>query len=114
MAVGIRNSYLPVEHFVPFAKGTVDAGANCRGEGVSLAVLPPFLCAVKEMGVNITNNNPSPDFVGSSLYTREPSLRVLGYPSSVFFATSCKKSTFPQGKAKIKATLSGRFFMLLR
>ena len=38
------------------------AGANCRGEGVSLAVLPPFLCAVKEMGVNITNNNPTPFF----------------------------------------------------
>ncbi|MBQ5667062.1 MAG: hypothetical protein IIV40_02695 [Oscillospiraceae bacterium] len=30
------------------------AGANCRGGGVSLAALPPFLCAIKEMGVNIT------------------------------------------------------------
>ena len=32
-------------------EGTAFAGANCRGEGVSLAVTPPFLCAVKEMGV---------------------------------------------------------------
>jgi hypothetical protein len=59
MAVEIRNRNLAVGRFVPFAKGTAFAGANCGGEGVSLTVLPPFLCAVKEMGVNITNNNPS-------------------------------------------------------
>ena len=35
------------------------AGANCRGVGISLAALPPFLCANKEMGVNIINDNPS-------------------------------------------------------
>ena len=35
-------------------EGTAFAGANCRGGGVSLAALPPFLCAIKEMGVNIT------------------------------------------------------------
>ena len=47
--VKIRKHYLPVGHLSPL-EGTAFAGANRRGEGVSLAVLPPFLCAVKEMG----------------------------------------------------------------
>ncbi len=51
MAVVIRNRNLPVVRFSPL-EGTAFAGANRRGEGVSLTVLPPFLCAVKEMGVN--------------------------------------------------------------
>lgn len=53
--VKIRKHYLPVGHLSPL-EGTAFAGANRRGEGVSLAVLPPFLCAVKEMGVNIKSN----------------------------------------------------------
>ena len=53
--VKIRKHYLPVGHLSPL-EGTAFAGANRRGEGVSLAVLPPFLCAVKEMGVNIILN----------------------------------------------------------
>ena len=52
MAVGIRNCYLAVVRISPL-EGTAFAGANRRGESVSLTVLPPFLCADKEMGVNI-------------------------------------------------------------
>ncbi|MBR2639567.1 MAG: hypothetical protein IKD39_03250 [Oscillospiraceae bacterium] len=46
----LKIAILSVERFSPL-KGTAFAGANSRGEGVSLAVIPPFLCAVKEMGV---------------------------------------------------------------
>ena len=44
--------------------------------------------------------NPSVCFADTSLCTREalPS-GLLGNPSSVFSATSCRKATFPSGKA---------------
>ena len=43
--------------------------------------------------------NPSVAVGDTSLYTREAALRVACNPSSVFSATSCRKSTFPSGKA---------------
>ncbi len=54
MAVDIQNHNLPVERFVPFLRGQLARERQQGLEGVSLAALPPFLCAVKEMGVNIT------------------------------------------------------------
>ena len=58
MAVQNRKHKLSGGEFCPL-EGTAFAGANCRGESVSLAVLPPFLCAVKEMGVNTREISPS-------------------------------------------------------
>ena len=50
---GIGISVLTVERFSPLMKGTAFAGANCRGWKAFLWRVPPFLCAVKEMGVHI-------------------------------------------------------------
>ena len=49
---GIGISVLMVERFSPLMKGTAFAGANCRGWKAFLWRVPPFLCAVKEMGVH--------------------------------------------------------------
>ncbi len=61
---------------------------RCRGDPCGR----PFLM---EQGYN-----PSVCFADSSLYTREPALRVIGYPSSVFFAEG-EKSTYTLAVPKI-------------
>jgi len=50
---GIGITVLTVERFSPLMKGTAFAGANSRGWKAFLWRVPPFLCAVKEMGVHI-------------------------------------------------------------
>jgi len=49
---GIGITVLTVERFSPLMKGTAFAGANSRGWKAFLWRVPPFLCAVKEMGVH--------------------------------------------------------------
>jgi len=44
-------AFLSVEPFVPF-EGDSSCGSNAGVESVSLAAVPPFLCAVKEMVVH--------------------------------------------------------------